>query len=379
MQPMAGAQQRGIVGPHPREDIGRTLQGDILEIGPGHAPFPTAPGARLTYADRSVEGGRDATWPELAGQPRGPRADLNLDLDITGLSGVVDEAFDAVIACHLIEHLANPVAALREFGRVLRPGGRLVLIVPDRTRTFDAVRAPTPLAHLLDDYECGVTTVDEDHIREFCEAIFGQPPIHPDEVRAWYDPMRLDDELLDLHRRRSIHVHCWTPEEFAAAMTGFLARGLMSWDLVDVYFFDDEGTEPDNEFGLVLERPRTPSSPADQCSGFVRQWAARVLEMPTRDPRRLGTFHAALLSNVDGSEELVSMALNVTGALGEDLVRARATGKRYSAQLVAAEARATQLAERLDIEQQRLADIVKSRSYRASRALSALLRPLRRH
>src|ERR1700681_3393851 len=129
---------RAVIDHDARADIGRTLRGDILENGPGNAPFPTAPGARVTYADRSVDGGRDATWPELAGHPRGPQSDLDLDLDVEGLGAVGDESFDAVIACHMIEHLANPIEALRECERVLRPGGRLVLIVPDRTRTFDA-------------------------------------------------------------------------------------------------------------------------------------------------------------------------------------------------------------------------------------------------
>ena len=88
-----------VVERHSREGIGRTLRGDVLEIGPGHAPFPTSTGARVTFADRSVEGGRDATWPELVGQPRGPDADLDLNLDLHGLLGISDQAFDAVIAC----------------------------------------------------------------------------------------------------------------------------------------------------------------------------------------------------------------------------------------------------------------------------------------
>src|ERR1700692_1809494 len=245
---MGVSSTRAVIDRDARADIGRTLRGDVLEIGPGNAPFPTAPGARVTYADRSVDGGRDATWPELAGQPRGPESDLDLDLDVEGLGAIGDETFDAVIASHMIEHLANPIEALRECERVLRPGGRLVLVVHDRTRPFDSVREPTSLAHLLDDYERHVTEVDADHIAEFCEAIYRQPPFHPDEVRAWYDPPRLDDARVELHRRRSIHVHCWTPEEFAAVITALLARGLMAWELVDLYFFDDPGAV-DNEFG----------------------------------------------------------------------------------------------------------------------------------
>jgi SAM-dependent methyltransferase len=360
-----------------REDIGRTLLGDILEIGPGNAPFPTAPGARVTYADRSVDGGRDATWPELVGQPRGPESDLDLDLDVNGLGVIADKAFDAVIASHMIEHLANPIEALCEIERVLRPGGRLVLVVPDRTRTFDAVRQPTPLAHLLDDFERHVTEVDADHIAEFCEAIFHQPPIHPDEVRAWYDPAHLDEARVDLHRRRSIHVHCWTPEEFAAVMAALLARGIVSWDLVDLYFFDDPGAV-DNEFGFVLERPPAPETPREQSEAFVRRWASRVLERPTRDARRLVALHAALLSNLTSVDELASCALVLGEIVGDELVRSRQAEASFQEGLSATTAVTTQLAARLRDADEQLTGILRSRSYRLSRVLSAGLQLMRR-
>jgi hypothetical protein len=34
----------------PRSVIGQTISGDVLEIGPGHDPFPAVPGARVRYA-----------------------------------------------------------------------------------------------------------------------------------------------------------------------------------------------------------------------------------------------------------------------------------------------------------------------------------------
>jgi len=41
-----------------------------------------------------------------------------------------DESFDRVIATCLIAHLANPEESLREWRRVLKPGGRLTIYVP---------------------------------------------------------------------------------------------------------------------------------------------------------------------------------------------------------------------------------------------------------
>ena len=374
---MAVLSTRAIIEQRPREDIGRTLSGSILEIGPGHDPFPTSPGARVTYADRSVEGGRDTTWPELAGQPHGPDADIDLDLDRSGLGAIPDHQFDAVVACHVIEHLANPIEALREMERVLRPGGRLVLVIPDRTRTFDCVRQPTPLSHLLDDFERGVTEVDTEHIREFCEAIYGQPPIHPHAVREWYDPSRLDEALFDLHRRRSIHAHCWTPEEFVVVLAALLARGLASWDLVDLYFHEDEGAV-DNEFGFVLERPLEAAAPTAQAEAFARRWASLLLGARARDPRRLIALHAALLTNLHCHQELAPATNVISEILGVELVGTRQRAAQCQEALASATAESTDLAHRLQASEQQMTEMLRSRTYRASRVLSAWLRPVRR-
>jgi SAM-dependent methyltransferase len=45
-----------------------------------------------------------------------------------------DGRFDALFAGELIEHLDDPTRGLREFRRVLKPGGRLILTTPNRLR-----------------------------------------------------------------------------------------------------------------------------------------------------------------------------------------------------------------------------------------------------
>ena len=71
-----------------RANIGRTLLGQVLEIGPGTRPFPVAPSARVIYVDGRVEGGSDANWPELKDQPHRP--DPHLNVHVNRLSPIED-------------------------------------------------------------------------------------------------------------------------------------------------------------------------------------------------------------------------------------------------------------------------------------------------
>ncbi|MBM3315166.1 class I SAM-dependent methyltransferase [candidate division WOR-3 bacterium] len=52
--------------------------------------------------------------------------------DAQYLAGVGDHTFDFVYSSHTLEHLPDPATALRNWWRVLKPGGFLLLYVPHR-------------------------------------------------------------------------------------------------------------------------------------------------------------------------------------------------------------------------------------------------------
>jgi SAM-dependent methyltransferase len=54
---------------------------------------------------------------------------------------VADSSFDIVISCETIEHVVDPLKALREVRRVLRPGGRLLLTTPNYLGPMGLYRA----------------------------------------------------------------------------------------------------------------------------------------------------------------------------------------------------------------------------------------------
>jgi ubiquinone/menaquinone biosynthesis C-methylase UbiE len=50
---------------------------------------------------------------------------------------IADRSLDAICSANLLEHVADDRRALREAARVLRPGGRAVIVVPAGPRTYD--------------------------------------------------------------------------------------------------------------------------------------------------------------------------------------------------------------------------------------------------
>jgi len=50
---------------------------------------------------------------------------------------IADATVDAVVSANLLEHVPDDRKALREFARILRPGGRTVIVVPAGPGTYD--------------------------------------------------------------------------------------------------------------------------------------------------------------------------------------------------------------------------------------------------
>lgn len=77
------------------------------------------------------------------------------DGDGQRLAGVADASLDFVHSSHCLEHLADPAAALANWLRVVRPGGHVVILVPDEDlyeqgvfpSTFNATHRHTFTVH----------------------------------------------------------------------------------------------------------------------------------------------------------------------------------------------------------------------------------------
>jgi len=128
----------------------------LVPVYPGLASLDT-----LDYAERTLWSDAPQTdEPELAPVRRRVIAEAGR------LTDVPDGAYDAVLSSHVLEHLANPIGALAEWRRVVRPGGHVLLIVPHRDGTFDHRRPVTSFEHLRSDAERDTGEDDLTHLDE---------------------------------------------------------------------------------------------------------------------------------------------------------------------------------------------------------------------
>jgi ubiquinone/menaquinone biosynthesis C-methylase UbiE len=79
-----------------------------------------------------------------------------------------DVSFDVVLCTMMLHHLPVPmqIAAVVEMRRVLRPGGRIVIVDIQRTRTISAVFSPMGLLHVFHQFSSRATTPDWQKIEE---------------------------------------------------------------------------------------------------------------------------------------------------------------------------------------------------------------------
>jgi SAM-dependent methyltransferase len=139
-------------------------------------------------------------YPDLANKKLVPVGIID---DGERLASVPDGSQDFVVANHFLEHCEDPIGAVKTLLRVLRPGGVAYLTVPDMRFTFDRPRAPTPIAHLLEDHAGGAERSRRSHYEEWVTAVEGNA-----------GPGATDRAEGLLRSGYSIHFHAWTPAEW---------------------------------------------------------------------------------------------------------------------------------------------------------------------
>jgi len=128
----------------PGSKFQRPIENLVRAVGERHTAFLSrglAPGARVLdvgcgrgvilgpLADKGFEvHGLEISAEAARGAD--PRAEIRIAESLKAAEYRSD-SFDEVIIWHVLEHVSDPVGTLREIHRILKPGGRLVVAVPN--------------------------------------------------------------------------------------------------------------------------------------------------------------------------------------------------------------------------------------------------------
>ncbi len=214
-------------------DFIASCTGRGIEIGAHDLPIP---GLSAIYVDQCLEYAHKPTLVDV--------------LATAGALPFADSSVDYVAASHVIEHMPRTMHALREWYRVVKDGGHLYLVVPDKRKTFDRDRSLTPVEHILEDDRDWSPLRDLPHAVEIAfsvpfEVLEGRPA-PPGEERSLREQYcrRLVAQLLD-DRPIDIHHHVWTPENFLPIVER------LGWDVRAVA--EDHPAGRADGFGVLIQ------------------------------------------------------------------------------------------------------------------------------
>src|SRR3546814_547550 len=228
--------------------------------------------------------------------------------------------FDLIVASHVFEHFADPVGWLANAHRLLKPGGRIFLALPDKRFTFDIGRAETTLSqwvgwHLRRLERPGVDQVFDYFANVRTVSVTGA--WRGRDIESYpliYDPA-LALELACPAAERYVDAHCsvFTPFGFVE-----LCRGIAGLDLFPYRFAAFLPTPADQlEFLVLLEA--TEATPHGRLDNAMLQQLAR--QAGYRDAFGAGRFAQAQEADPGLKRRYTALVEGMRRTLGEQRAR----------------------------------------------------------
>jgi SAM-dependent methyltransferase len=199
-----------------------------------------------------------------------------IDVQADGLALPIPAGeLDYLCSSHVMEHLPNPLFGLFEWHRVLRAGGLLYLVVPDKRYTFDAPRPLTAVEHLIGDFAHATQVADEAHVRAFIyETDWTRlQPADTTETKPHRQQVLFDAYLADIARGKviDIHYHTFTTDSLLALLrqSGLVGGAGALFDLVGSA--ERYPVERGDGSGVLLRKRGRPGKRAGGTFAFARR------------------------------------------------------------------------------------------------------------
>lgn len=126
--------------------------------------------------------------------------------DATNINGIENGSYDFCFASHCLEHIANPIKALKEWIRIINNDGYIILILPEKSCCFDHKREISKFSTLLKQYE---NDVGEDDLSTLPE-ILRKHDLSLDGGAGDFE--NFTKRSLDNFTNRCLHHYVYSPE-----------------------------------------------------------------------------------------------------------------------------------------------------------------------
>lgn len=186
-----------------RRDFVESAKGAGVEIGPGAQPqIMSAPDVQARYLEQMHPEKWNALYNTSGKYPVRPELWANYIVGDASNVPCDDESLDFIFSSHVFEHLSNPIGHLERWSRKLKPGGRVLCVVPDLGGSKDYFQQPSELTELVREFEDETWDPTLAHYMRH----MGRKSDDPRLVQAMAD-------------RESIHVHYYTNTNIERLLT----------------------------------------------------------------------------------------------------------------------------------------------------------------
>jgi predicted SAM-dependent methyltransferase len=211
------------------------IDGAGLELSPGAAPLVNKRDGRIIYCDKF--GPKD--WPRL--YPEGKFVDVDVSLAERALDSVFrKEQFDYIVSSHVIEHIPDFIQFFISSSIILRSGGAIVKLVPDKRYTFDVLRRVSSVQDIEVAHKAKLTSPSDAMIQDF----YRNCDMNANAEGLWvgtYKPQRSftpkdAQDQLEKADRSVVDLHCFTftPDSFKTLIAHVIEKYVPDLSLIEI-------------------------------------------------------------------------------------------------------------------------------------------------
>ena len=125
-----------------------------------------------------------------------------------------------MLSSNCLEHIANPLKAIKEWKRVIKNSGYILIIVPNKKSNFDHKRTFTKFDNILSDFKNNIQENDLSHLDE----ILRLHDLSKDLAAGNYESFKA--RSLKNYQNRFLHHHVFNLELLELSLVFFKFRVL---------------------------------------------------------------------------------------------------------------------------------------------------------